>query len=174
MNKIATKKLIAFGKNNKRYSFSIKKRYEYIYKRKKIRVEIVEEPDGFTVIRCNGLRYPVEIVSQHQNQYEVLVNGVSYSFSVETPFSLYRSKLLESLAPSGGSEKIQSPMPGKVLDVLVEKGDEVQPGEPLLVLEAMKMQNSILATSKGVVTKVYVTKDANVGKGDVLVEIEVG
>lgn len=172
MNKMTTKKLIAFGKNNQRYNFSIKKRYEYIYKREKLSVEIVEEPDGFTVIRCNGVRYPVEIVSQHQNNYEILVNGVSYSFSVETPFSLYRSKLLASLNPNGASERIVSPMPGKVLDVMVEQGQEVQPGDALLVLEAMKMQNSIQSTVKGVVTKINVAKDASVAKGDLLIEVE--
>ncbi|WP_026474966.1 biotin/lipoyl-containing protein [Alkaliflexus imshenetskii] len=167
-----TKRLIATGKNKERYSFTVKNRYEYNYKKEKLVVELIDEPDGFTILSCNGVRYPVEIVSRRQNHYEVLVNGVGYSFAVETPFSLNRNKLLASLNPGGRVETITSPMPGKVLDILVEAGQQVQKGEPLLILEAMKMQNSILSTVSGQVVKITVAKDENVAKGAVLIEIK--
>ena len=166
-----TKRLIATGKNKERYTFTVKNRYEYINRKEKLVVELIDEPDGFTILSCNGVRYPVEIVSHRQNHYEVLVNGVSYSFAVETPFSLNRNKLLASLNTTDRSESISSPMPGKVIDILVEQEQKVQQGEPLIILEAMKMQNSILSTVAGQVVKINVAKNDNVAKGAVLVEI---
>ena len=167
-----TKRLIATGKNKERYSFTVKNRYEYNYKKDKLAVELIEEADGFTIFSCNGVRYPVEIVARRQNHYELLVNGVSYSFAVETPFSLSRNKLLASLHSGGSAEVVTAPMPGKVLDITVEPGQQVEPGDPLLILEAMKMQNSILSTVSDQAVKVNVEKDENVAKGAVLIEIK--
>lgn len=172
MKTTSTKRFIATGKNKEQYSFTVKNRYEYNYKKNKLVVELIEEPDGFTIFSCNGVRYPVEIVARKQNHYELLVNGVSYSFAVETPFSLSRNKLLASLNPGGSAEVVTAPMPGKVLDITVEPGQQVQHGDPLLILEAMKMQNSILSTVSGQVVKVNVAKDENVAKGAVLIEIK--
>lgn len=63
-------------------------------------------------------------------------------------------------------------MPGKILDVFVSEGQTVGSGESLLVLEAMKMQNTISTHMKGTVTKVTVVPGKTVGKDDVLIEIK--
>jgi biotin carboxyl carrier protein len=165
-------KLIALGNNNTEYEFLVKDNYEYSYKKQKIKIELIEEPDGFTILSSKGVRYPVEIVSKKQNTYEILINGVSYTFSVETPFSLKRKKILASQKTALKKEVIKAPMPGKILDVMIVPGQEVNIGEALLVLEAMKMQNTITAHAKGVVSKVAIAAGANVGKDDLLVEIE--
>jgi biotin carboxyl carrier protein len=167
-------KLIAFGNENAEYEFAVKNNYEYSYKKHKIKVEIIEEADGFTLISANGIRYPVEIVSRQQNAYEILLNGVSYSFTVETPFSLKRKKILSTLSPGNKIEKIKAPMPGKILDIMVEPGQVVNIGEALLVLEAMKMQNTLTSTLKGTISKILIIAGDNVGKDDLLVEIERG
>ena len=67
---------------------------------------------------------------------------------------------------------MQSIIPGTILNVFVKEGDIVKEGEPLLILEAMKMQNSILSTVSGQVVKINVAKDENVAKGAVLIEIK--
>lgn len=170
--KTQNKKLIALGSNNAEYEFSVNSSYEYSFQKKKIKVELIEEADGFTILSVNGLRYPVEVVSHKQNTYEVLVNGVSYSFSIETPFSLKRSKLLASQKSESKKELIKAPMPGKILDVMVEKGQSVNLGEGLFVLEAMKMQNTIASPVKGVISKVSIKPGDIVGKEELLVEIE--
>jgi glutaconyl-CoA/methylmalonyl-CoA decarboxylase subunit gamma len=118
------------------------------------------------------LRYPVEIVSRKQNAYEILINGVSYSFSVETPFSLHRNKILATQNLSPKTESIKAPMPGKILDVLVAPGQIINGGEALLDLEAMKMQNTITAHAKGTIKKITIRPGDTVGKDDLLVEIE--
>ena len=68
-------------------------------------------------------------------------------------------------------EKVSSPMPGTILNVLVKAGDTVTEGQNLMVLEAMKMENEILAPKAGKVVQVAVTKGSTVATGDLLAVI---
>ena len=67
---------------------------------------------------------------------------------------------------------VGAPMPGKIVDILVDSGVKVKEGEAVLILEAMKMQNEIIAPVSGVVKKIFVRQEDIVNKEDVLVEIE--
>lgn len=72
-------------------------------------------------------------------------------------------------APALG--EVRAPMPGRVVAVIVEEGDRVDLGAPLLILEAMKMQNEIPAPLEGVVQEVRVAPGAAVGREDLLLVI---
>ena len=74
-------------------------------------------------------------------------------------------------AAISGGETINSPMPGTILDIKVNVGDAVSNGTVLVILEAMKMENEIMAPSAGKVLSINVTKGASVNSGDVLVVI---
>ncbi|MCL8206826.1 MAG: acetyl-CoA carboxylase biotin carboxyl carrier protein subunit [Actinomycetia bacterium] len=74
--------------------------------------------------------------------------------------------------PAGGAAVVSAPLPGTVLEVKTAVGEAVEPGQVLVILEAMKMENEIVAPRRGVVTAVHVTKGAGVGVNDPLVEIE--
>lgn len=134
--------------------------------------EIVKTTDGFTEMKFGGKSYSIEILSQNQNEYELLVNGVSYSIAIETPFSLERKKKLISQANESTTIRLKAPMPGKILEVMVKTGDVVKAGDTLLILEAMKMQNAILASTKGTIKKVLVKEGENTSKSDLLIELE--
>ena len=125
-----------------------------------------------TYILWKNRKYPVEIVRSSQNKYEILFNDISYTFTVETPFSLQRKKVLDSRQGKVEKEFIKAPMPGKIIDVLVREGSPVQKGEPVVILEAMKMQNEILSPVNGIVEKVSAKPNTNVMKDDLLVEIK--
>ena len=168
-----TTKLIALNTDtNAEYEFSVKNNYEYRYQKRPIRIDLVQEADGVNVLSCDGMRYPYEITQQSANTYSITLNGVSYNFSIETPFSLSRKRMLAAKAGLSKKEVIKAPMPGKILDVFVTEGQTVGSGEALLVLEAMKMQNTISTHMKGTVTKVTVVPGKTVGKDDVLIEIK--
>ena len=111
-------------------------------------------------------------MAQKQNEYEILINGISYCYSVETPFSLQRRKILNSQASESTTILLKAPMPGKILDVLVKTGDTVKAGDTLVILEAMKMQNAILASTKAIVKKVVVKVGDTTSKSDLLIELE--
>ncbi|NDW08542.1 acetyl-CoA carboxylase biotin carboxyl carrier protein subunit [Dysgonomonas sp. 520] len=151
------KQLIALNKeSNKEYNFLLREDGKVEFDSK-----ILDE-----------IAYPIEIISNHQNEYELLVNGVSYSFSVETPFSLQRKKMLTSQASESTTIRLKAPMPGKILEVMVKTGDMVKAGDTLLILEAMKMQNAILASTKGTIKKVLIKEGDTTSKSDLLIELE--
>jgi biotin carboxyl carrier protein len=68
--------------------------------------------------------------------------------------------------------QVEAPMPGKIIEVFVEEGTAVKTGDPVLILEAMKMQNEITSEHEGVVKKINIKADDNVMKNDVLIEFE--
>jgi biotin carboxyl carrier protein len=69
-------------------------------------------------------------------------------------------------------EGIWAPMPGKIVDVLIDVGDTVEAGEGVLILEAMKMENELRAHKKGTVTSVLVKRGDSVERGQLLVALE--
>lgn len=83
----------------------------------------------------------------------------------------------EAVAPapaapvSAGADAMPSPMPGTILKVLVNVGDVVQENQPLLILEAMKMENEIVASTAGTVTGIHVTTGQVVNPGEGLITI---
>lgn len=101
----------------------------------------------------------------------VVANGQRFYARVESQ----RARDLRGVAkrgPAQGDGLVTSPMPGRVLKVLAREGDEVLAGAPLVVVEAMKMENELHATRSGVVKKIYVTPGATVESGARLIEVE--
>ena len=69
-------------------------------------------------------------------------------------------------------EKIESPLPGKILDIKLNPGDKVTEGDEVLTIEAMKMENPLMSPVDGTVKEINVTKGQAVQAGDVLATIE--
>jgi len=135
---------------------------------------ILKEDDKYgTYVLWKNRRYPVEIVLSRQNKFDILFNYVCYSFTVETPFSLKRKQYLNREKVQPEEERILAPMPGKVIEVMVREGDELNRGEPLLILEAMKMQNEINCPVNGIVKSVNVAAEENVVKDYIMLEIRI-
>jgi glutaconyl-CoA/methylmalonyl-CoA decarboxylase subunit gamma len=82
-------------------------------------------------------------------------------------------KVLNSGRGKNEKESLKAPMPGKIIDVLVREGSNVLRGEPLLILEAMKMQNEIQSPVNGQIIRVLAKPNSNVMKDDLLIEIKV-
>jgi len=135
-------------------------------------IKIFEDEDGFTVIEYKNKKYLAEITDKDQNKYTVLLNGLSYTFTIESPISYRRRKYLEKFKQTNKIEIITAPMPGKVVELLVEENTQVKEGEAILILEAMKMQNEIIAVVAGMVRKINVKPGDSVTKDEVLMEIE--
>lgn len=124
------------------------------------------------------------------NEVLLLLDGRSLTFTVEPQadgttrlthhgrtldvrLKTERDLLLESLGMDTNDRaatlELHAPMPGLVLSVLVEPGQEVEAGDGLVVLEAMKMENELRAAASGTVASVHVAPGAAVGKNDLLV-----
>jgi len=100
------------------------------------------------------------------------VNGNSYDLKIEDEYD-QRVKKMGLLAVTAQKlNSIKAPMPGLIVDVMVEQGQEISEGTPLLVLSAMKMENIILSQGEGVVKSIEVKKDDAVEKGQLIIEME--
>lgn len=130
-------------------------------------------------------------------KFNITVNGKSYEVDVEeiggvmasapvsrpaapastpaapaaTPAPAAKQAAPAPAAPLAGGETVTSPMPGTILDIKVNVGDTVASGAVLVILEAMKMENEIMAPTAGKVVSINVSKGASVNSGDVLVVI---
>jgi biotin carboxyl carrier protein len=162
---------IAVTPQNKRYKIRNPFSEDIMINHKKTHIKIFDDENGFTYLQFKRKKYLAEIVEKNQNQYTVLINGVSYSFSIETPFSYKRRKYLDKNKHTSKTELVGAPMPGKIVDILIEPGAKVKEGEAILILEAMKMQNEITSPITGVVKNVAVRQNDIVNKEDILVEI---
>lgn len=169
-----TNKLIALSASNKAYEFNNPLERRIKYQGKKVDIKLREDPNGFSYIVWKNKKYMLDVIEKNQNRYTVMLNGVWHSFTVETPISYKRRKFLEQQAESSSLVAIEAPMPGKIIDILVEEGAEVKEGEPIIILEAMKMQNEISSHVTGVIKTIPVKKNDSVMKDDVLIEVQKG
>jgi glutaconyl-CoA/methylmalonyl-CoA decarboxylase subunit gamma len=113
--------------------------------------------------------------------YKVTVNGKSYEVGVErigaandeiVSEKKIEKKATETHTASAGSEIVLSPMPGTIVNIPVSVGQQVKKGQTLLILEAMKMENEIVASRDGIVESISVSKGANVNANDTLMAIK--
>jgi len=167
------KKLYALSSENKKFSFSLPLKHTIRIGKRDYEVKLKADEKYGTYILWKNRKYPVEIIRSSQNKYEILFNDISYTFTVETPFSLQRKKVLNSTKGKIDKEIIKAPMPGKIIDVLVRENSTVVKGEPLVILEAMKMQNELISPANGTIERVHARPNTNVMKDDILIEIKI-
>ncbi len=136
----------------------------------------------------NGNIYKVTIGDIEDNVAHVEVNGTSYLVEMEkvvkpalkpivkarpaAPAAPAASSPVTRPIPQGGASGIKSPLPGVILNVLVNAGDSVKKGDTVMILEAMKMENSIKADRDGKVSAINVKQGDSVLEGTVLITIE--
>ena len=138
----------------------------------------------------NGNKYNVTIGDIEENIAHVEVNGVPYTVEMEkapaapkkvvrpvvaaAPAAAAAPEPAKASRPAGGSGKsgIKSPLPGVILQVKVNVGDQVTKGQVLMVLEAMKMENNILSDKDGKVAAINVSKGDSILEGTDLIVIE--
>ena len=117
-------------------------------------------------------------------RFNITVNGKAYDVAVEeldssaapvasAPVSapVQAASPAASAPVAGSGEKVNAPMPGTVLDVKVNVGDTVSKGQVIMILEAMKMENDIVASCDGKITSVLAKKGDTVNSGDALATI---
>jgi biotin carboxyl carrier protein len=118
-------------------------------------------------------------------RFNITVNGKAYDVAVEeitdgsapvvaTPTApkVATPAPAPAAAPVGEGEKVTAPMPGTILDVKVSVGDSVTKGQALMILEAMKMENEIVAPCDGKVTSITVKKGDTVNSADTLATVQ--
>ena len=139
--------------------------------------------------KINGNLYNVVIGDIEDNIAHVEVNGTHYTVEMEKkpkaapapkpvvrpaakPAAPAAAAPVAKPAAGGAKSGVKSPLPGVILDIKVNVGDEVKKGQTLIILEAMKMENSINADKDGKIAAINVSKGESVLEGTDLVIIE--
>jgi biotin carboxyl carrier protein len=162
--------------------------YEITIDEKNYRVEL-NRVDGRWDCRLDGKPVEIDAVLTRRDVLSILIHGKAYEIKRErsaTDLHLWvgsarygvqlrdpRSLRSRAGVDDGkGPRKLVAPMPGKIVRVLAPENSEVEAGQGVLVVEAMKMQNEIKSPKKGVVRKMVAAEGANVNAGDVLAVVE--
>ena len=130
----------------------------------------------------SGNKYNVEIKTLDEDVAEIEVNGTSYQVKLgheikktQTPKLVRYTPPTPPKAPvfiTPGLSLLKAPLPGTIISISVEPGMQIKMEKPVLILEAMKMENNIFAEKPGVVKSVRVAVGDTVMQGDILIEIE--
>ncbi len=163
MNKLKINKYIVSGENSYRFAvlnFSIEKH-------KKRQIE--KHEDGHYSLTINKTKYHGELVKRKRNIITVDINGNHYEFTIDKDSTYKRKAILKNNTENEKILTLKSPMPGKIYEIFVTSGSIVKKGEPILILEAMKMQNQVLATTDSKILEVKIKEGDNVfGKQNLL------
>ena len=119
--------------------------------------------DGGGILTINGRRYPIFGAKRKESIF-VSVGPASFEFKPAEAAARRRARGL-------AAAEVTAPMPGKVLKVLFRDGDLVEAGQPLVVIEAMKMETTLAAESAATVKHVRVEEGQTVDHGAVLIEL---
>jgi pyruvate carboxylase subunit B len=154
-------------------------------------VEIHAEQDGLHVV-VDGVDHPVDVAQvEDGGLLSLLIDGKSHAYAarfengtavlsfhdreVHVGIEDERTRMARLATGGGraasGKADVKSVMPGVVKEIRVQAGDTVQSGQPLLILEAMKMENEIRAPLDGVVANVHVAEGEAVEKGSPLIDL---
>ncbi len=141
---------------------------------KKVDWDIVSLSGGKKNIIINNANYNVEIqsVDIQQKRVSLSVNGKSYSFRIREEIDIQLNSMGMLNHKQIKVDNIKAPMPGLVFKIMVEEGQEVEKGDAIIVLEAMKMENVIKAAGPGKIKKINVANKEAVEKNAVLIEME--
>ncbi len=132
------------------------------------------QPNGLISILHNGKSYTaiVEKADRAAREVTLRVNGQQYKVNIQEPIDLLLKNMGMDLRSMQKAEPVKAPMPGMVLKVLVSPGQQINKGDALVILEAMKMENILKATATATVKAIKVGERIAVEKGAVLIELE--
>ena len=142
------------------------KEYKYKINGNIYKVAIGDIEDNIAHVEVNGTPYKVEMEKAPKAVMKPVVRPASTS-PAPAP-----TTVVKPAATSTGKSGVKSPLPGVILDIKVNVGDTVKKGQTIIILEAMKMENEIMAPGAGTVDTVQVTKGASVNAGDILLSLK--
>ena len=145
------------------------KEYKYKINGNLYNVVIGDIEDNIAHVEVNGTHYTVEMEKKPKAE---AAKPVARPAAKPAPAPAPASAPTPAAKPAAGKSGVKSPLPGVILDIKCNVGDEVKKGQTIIILEAMKMENSINADKDGKITDINVSKGESVLEGTDLVIIE--
>lgn len=156
-------------------------------------VNLLKQDGNLLEVEIDDKVYEVDLMHTADGTFSILEGGHSYNIELVpdsepkkyTAYTLYdtfdvevidaEARYLKNRNANGAGSvenKVSSPMPGKVVSVLVSEGDEVKEGDTVIIISAMKMESEYKAPMDGIVKKVHVQNEDTIDSNQVLIELE--
>jgi len=137
---------------------------------RKYKLDILEVEKGVYSVLLDGISYNVELIEVENKKY--LANTYYNSFDIEIVDAETRYMMSRKTADEEDQSYISTPMPGKVVRILVEEGQEVKAGETLIVVSAMKMESEYKVSGDKIVKQILVNEGDNIDGNQPLILLE--
>lgn len=156
------------------YKATINSNYEHTFDSAQFNWDLAMLNDRTFHIVHKGQSYEATVVHADYTTktFEIRLHKSTYTVALQDRFDLLAEKLGFDSSASLQFNQVKAPMPGLVLDILVQEGDTVNKGDSVLILEAMKMENVIKAEGTATVKSINVKKGVAVEKNQILVELD--
>ena len=158
--------------NNRKHSVKILDDGKVEINGKSVDAGITEISSQSFLIRYNNTTIESAVNKLNQNRFGILLKGRYFDSSVCTKLEETANEIMMSKSKSSHKSEIKAPMPGLILKLLKQKNDEVEIGDPLFILEAMKMENEIRSTKKGKIKEILVKEKSPVEKDAIVLVLE--
>jgi biotin carboxyl carrier protein len=157
------------------YHVKVNNNFDFeIDKQSVLKLDSLQVSDSEFHVLHNNYSYKTEITEANFNQksYTVKVNSNTYIVTIFNELDLLIKEMGFEIDRTKEVEEIKAPMPGLILDISVEIGQEVKEDGALLILEAMKMENVLISPRDGIIKSISVSKGDTVEKNQLLIEFE--
>lgn len=141
---------------------------------KAVNFDVQFQPNGLVSVLYNNTSYTgiVENIDRKAKEIALRIDSQAYKIAITEDIDRLLASMGMDLKAMQKAEPVKAPMPGMILKVLVEPGQQINKGDGLLILEAMKMENVLKANASATVKSIKVTEKTAVEKGAVLIELE--
>jgi biotin carboxyl carrier protein len=139
-----------------------------------IEADIQWQANGQASILINHKNYNIQVEKIDKDNKELIlkINNHRYNLTIKEDIDILLDKMGINLSAMQKAAPLKAPMPGMILKVLVEPGQQVNKGDALLILEAMKMENVLKATGPAIIKSIKAVEKTAVEKGVILIEME--
>lgn len=145
----------------------------FIWNDSSAQIDIVKVPQGGYSLKVNNNSHYLHVEQvDFKNKTAVFnIDNKLVEVAIEEPIDLLLNKMGIKTGAKNKIDHIKAPMPGLVLNILVQEGDQISKGQPILVLEAMKMENVFKAPVDATIKAIKVNKGEAVEKGTIMLEL---
>ena len=161
--------------SNSIYKLKVDDKYEFEFEREQIeRKDIVVIDDSTYHVLSSNQSEIAKVISTDLSNKIIKVNvaGVDYNVTIKDAYDQLVNEMGLSANVVKRLSEVKAPMPGLVLDIMVNEGDHLQEGESIMILEAMKMENVIKASGEMTIKEILISKGDAVEKNQILINLE--
>lgn len=162
--------IVRIGKSKK--TITINNNSKIIIDKKDYSYELIHLQNSTYLLKIKDQFFKINYLGKNDGKYVLSIDGQKYITSAKSPLKEKAEELVAKRNFNNTSKLLKAPMPGMVLEIKVIVGEKVNKGDTLLVLEAMKMENSIKSSFNGIIKEIYIGKNSPVEKNAKLLSIE--